>query len=384
MHSWRAAMPKGMFLKSSVGASNLSDPDGACTLERYYVENGAPSNAKNQPIPVETFVQYGLSFQRCIVPELEETTVAALNGCPSGFEIHLVTGERVIARRVVLALGTTYFKHVPDALAALPGGLASHSADHRDLGVLGRREVVVIGRGQSALETAALLNEQGAKVSLVVRAPSIVWGDVPLPHPTLLERLRRPRTGLGLGWRLWFYSNGPGMFQYLPEDLRIELVKRELGPAGAPWLKDRVMERFPVLQRHVLREAHTKGERVCLSLVDCNGKISEISADHVIAATGFKVDVRAISFLSADLLRRLELVRTTPALSSNFESSIPGLYFVGLASAYRFGPSMRFVLGAAYTARRIVRALSVARGDRSEVRATTFGEAGVLEEPRVG
>jgi hypothetical protein len=43
------------------------------------------------------------------------------------------------------------------------------------------------------------------------------------------------------------------------------------------------------------------------------------------------------------LLRDLRCVEQVPLLSTSFESSIPGLYFTGLAGAYNVGPVMRFL-----------------------------------------
>jgi hypothetical protein len=69
-----------------------------------------------------------------------------------------------------------------------------------------------------------------------------------------------------------------------------------------------------------------------------------------------------------------------PILSAHFESSVPGLYFAGLPSAYSFGPVMRFVAGAAFTAHKIsVQLAAVGRFPRSPVArlagATTFRES---------
>lgn len=378
MHTWRAAMPKGMFLKSEISASSLFDPSRDRTLERYYAEHDLDDAAKEEPVPLDRFIDYGLSFQRSLVPDLEETIVVALRAQREAFEIDLSTGERVIARRVILALGTTYFKQVPHPLSTLPRELASHSADHADLAPLGQRDVVVVGAGQSALETAAMLWEQGANVSLVARSPRIAWNGPPRRHSTMLQRLRRPDSGLGPGWHQWFYSHQQGLFQYLPEDLRLRIVRTALGPAGGWWLRDRFVGRVPVLKGHEVRDVRVKGDRVSLSLAHPDG-IRHISADHVVAATGYKVDVGAIPFLDARLLRRLALLGTTPVVSRTFESSVAGLYFVGLASATRFGPSMRFVLGAGYTARKIAGALSAHCGDRAAPQtATSLGKGDAL------
>lgn len=368
MQTWRNAMPRGMCLKSEAHASSLSGPDPNWAFERYCSSNGMSEIVKSTPVPLATFVKYGIDFQRTFVPDLEETMVVALTSASHAYELLLATGERVRAKRVVLALGTTYFKRVPPFFAALPADRTSHASDYDDLGVLAGREVVVIGGGQSALETAALASEAGARVCVVVRAPSVVWNGVPLDDPSPLERVRYPQTGLGRGWRLWLYCNAQELFQYLPEDVRVDRVKRELGPAGAWWLKDRVVGRFPVLEGHAVRGARAERGGVSLSVAGPNGEQRRARADHVVAATGYNVDVAAIPLLDPGLLHRLRCIGTAPRLTRSFESSLPGLYFVGLASAVRFGPSMRFVVGADYAARRVAGSLSRSVARRSTTR----------------
>lgn len=357
MQNWRTAMPKGMFLKSEGGGSNLSDPAQAMTLAHHCALKGLPYRDRVMPIPLETFVDYGLAFQRQLVPEVEECSVVGLAGKPGAFEVQLDTGERVTARRVVVAVGTTYFAYRPKEFATLPRELVSHSRDHSDFAEFAHREIIVIGGGQSALETAALLHEQGASVRVLVRELEVKWNPRPNPGPeTALWRLSPPRSALGAGWKSWFYCNGPGVFQHLPPEFRSEVVRRALGPAGAWWLRDRVEGKFPVLCGHVVGEARERAGKVCISVVGPPGQTSEISADHVIAATGYKVDISSLPFLDAGLLQRVRSYDAAPVLSANFESSVPGLHFAGLAAANQFGPSMRFVAGGDYTARRIANA----------------------------
>jgi FAD-dependent urate hydroxylase len=371
MQNWRSAMPKGMFLKSEGAGSNLSDPAHDLTLAHHCALTGLPYSDQGMPIPLEAFVDYGLAFQRTLVPEVEECNVVALAQKPGGFELQLETGERFKAQRVIVAVGTTYFGRLPDPLTNLPRELVSHSRDHADLGKLANREVVVIGGGQSALETAALLKEQGASVRVLVRAPFVAWNPPPCAPP-IQQRFSQPRSALGLGWKAWFYCHGPGVFQYFPQKLRSKVVRRALGPAGAWWLKDRVIGNLPVLCSHSVRGAEETGGRVCLSVDTDQGQKSEIFADHVVAATGYKVDIGALPFLDAGLKRKLRCEGRVPVLSPNFESSVPGLYFTGLASANQFGPSMRFVIGADYTSRRIASAMSARTGSAVAARRSQF------------
>lgn len=359
MQNWRYAMPKGMFLKSEGSASNLSDPDHSLSLARHCANNGL-AYGETLPIAISTFVDYGLAFQRQMVPEVEQLSVESLAAKQEGFELRLETGETLTARRVVVAVGTTYFARVPQEFAAFPRDLVTHASAHADFERFAGRDVVVIGGGQSALETAALLREQGAHARVLVRAPQLAWNPFPDGDKRLMDYLR-PHSGLGAGWKSWFYCKGPGLFQYLPQESRASVVRRALGPAGAWWLKERVLGQLPVECGVSVRQAQEQGGKLHLTVGaagGANGQTTRLSVDHVIAGTGYKVDLGAVPFLDPALSQRLHRVGDGPALSPAFESSVPGLYFTGLAAANRFGPSMRFVVGAEYSARRIVRALS--------------------------
>jgi hypothetical protein len=85
---------------------------------------------------------------------------------------------------------------------------------------------------------------------------------------------------------------------------------------------------------------------------------SERTVDHVVAATGFRVDAARYEFLGRDLLTDLRLVDGYPVLRAGFESSIPGLHFLGAPSAASFGPIMRFVAGTRYTGPALARAVA--------------------------
>jgi hypothetical protein len=80
--------------------------------------------------------------------------------------------------------------------------------------------------------------------------------------------------------------------------------------------------------------------------------------EHVIAATGYKVNLERLKFLNPEIRSQLKTVSGSPVLSSTFESSMPGLYFAGVAAANSFGPVMRFAFGAGFAARTLTRALA--------------------------
>jgi cation diffusion facilitator CzcD-associated flavoprotein CzcO len=354
MHSWLTRMPAGMLLKSEGFASNLYDPAARFTLKRFCAENALPYEAIDVPVPLETFTRYGRAFQQELVPNVEDKVVVGLDRGPRGFLLQLDQGETVAASDVIVAVGISYFFHVPAGLAHLPPDSFSHASDHRDLARFKTADVTVIGGGASALDVVAALRDVGAEVRLIARQSSLRFN---ISKPRSWWRQWYPTSGLGGLWRNQFYEHGPMLFRRLPQNLRWSIIRTALGPAGGGAVKDRV-ERAPLLLGHSVRYAQFRDGRVHLRLLCPNGEERTLSTDHVIAGTGYKVDLRRLTFLSKELHCQLRAVDFVPILSAEFESSVHGLYFVGLAAANTFGPVMRFLLGARYTARRLAKHLS--------------------------
>ena len=354
LRRWLSQMPKSMLLKSEGCASSLPDPAGQHSLPEYCHEEGLPFSEYGAPVSREIFARYAFAFQQKLVPNVEDVLVSAVSKVRDGFQLHLSNGETLQSARVIVASGLDHMAVSPQQLSHLSAELWSHSADHDNLSKFKGKDVAVMGGGQSGLETAAILREEGASVTLLVRASTIAWNRIPSTAPRpFYKRLRRPRTRLGEGLQLWVYDNAPQLFHHLPQQVRLSRVKASLGPAGAWWLKDRVVGQMPVLIGHQLLAAEARGGRVTLQITDQNGKPKVLIADHVIASTGYRFDFQNLPFLDPSLKSQIQDEEQMPQLSSYFESTVPGLYFTGLASANSFGPSMRFIAGTAYTARRI-------------------------------
>lgn len=355
MQAWRMN-PPGMFLKSEGCASNLSHPSASCTLQQYCNDRGLTYADSGAPVPVGVFTEYGLRFQKQFVSNVENTEVEQIDRLAMGFDVRLENGESFQARKVVVATGMSYTAYIPPILARLPSEFVSHSSDCHKPGDFKGRDVTVIGAGQSALETAALVHEAGAKVHLVTRRPALEWNPPPRTNRRpFRERIARPSSNLGDGLGPWLYSCAPMLFRYLPPQTRLSRVRTALGPAGAWWLRERVVNRFELITAHYLRSGKVCNQRVALQLNGSDDTVRDVSTDHVIAATGYRFALCRLPFLTQHLLSRLHSFAEAPILSRYFESSVPGLYFSGLASAPQFGPAMRFLDGAGFTARRIAR-----------------------------
>ena len=367
MQLWKDFMPEGMFLKSQGFASNLSDPAHTHTLEAFCKATGRPYRDYGLPVALDTFVAYGEWFREQLVPDIDEVLVTDISKAGDGFEVTLANSEQVRARKVVVAIGVEAFAYVPEPLSALPSSVCTHSSAHSDLSVFSGQEVIVVGAGNSALETAALLHEKGAKVQLVARKDVIRWNGVPLaPNRPLLQRLKEPEAGLGSGKATWFYSNHPGLFRRLPRSTRVYRARTALGPAGAVWLRERVEGQVPTLLGLSVKWARMQDGGVRLGLTGPGGT-REMGADHVIAGTGYRWDMTRLSFFGEQMLASLRNVPGTgsAAVGGDYQTTIPGLYMMGPAVAPTMGPVMRFVFGSEHAATTVARQLIGSSAARS-------------------
>jgi len=365
MQTWREHMPKGMLLKSDGFASSLSEPTGEFTIGKYCAQHGIEYDDLKIPVNLDTFIDYGIAFQRAYVPDLDTRTVTHIAGSKGAYRITLEDGEQFIARQVIVAAGITHFPHVPEEFAHLPKGLLSHSADYSDTSAMAGKRVAVIGAGASAIDLAVLLHEAGAQVQVVARRKALRFLDPPSPKGrSLYQRLRNPSSGLGPGMKSRFYCDAPGLFRLLPDNTRLRLVDSSLGPAPAYPMRLRMEGKVPADLGVSAIKAEARDGKVLLRYTLKDGMPKELLTDHVATATGYRVDVRRLGFLDESICGQIKTIRNSPRLSANFESSVPGLFFVGIAAAYSFGPLMRFAFGADFAARRIGRHL------RSTVRKT--------------
>lgn len=358
MKTWREHMPSGMLLKSDGFASSLSDPKNEFTLANYCASQSLPYHDTNLPVSLATFVHYGLAFQKRYVPDLDERTVVAIDAHPSKdsrsprFSVTLSDGQSLIGLRVIIAAGITHFPHLPENLNHLPESLASHSSAHSNLARFKHQSVTVLGGGASAVDIAVLLHEAGAKVDLIARRRAIRFHDPPSSKSrTLWQRLGTPSSGLGLGLKSRFFCEAPGV-QALPLGKRLWIVEQHLGPAPGWPMRERLTGKVPLKLGVTDLQIELISGKLCLSFL-ASGIRQEQLTDHIIAATGYRVDTHRLPFLSAEIQQTLRTEGTSPRLSANFESSVPGLYFVGIAAAASFGPLMRFAFGAKYAANTI-------------------------------
>lgn len=348
---WQRNMPKGMLLRSGWEASHIADPNQSLTLDIFRKES---HNHFSSPVPLDRFVNYGLWHQRHSVPDLDRRRIVCVEPGTRGFRLILEDGESVLASRVVIAAGISSFIWRPPEFDNLPPALATHTSEHRDFERFSGREVLVIGGGQSALESAALLHESGAGVELVARARQIRWlGGVVSRTihrgfgPTISKLLYAP-TDVGPAGISQIVTR-PDLVRRFSRPIQDWLRKRSIRPAGARWLVNRLKD-VPMHLGRTAVAATVKGERIRVRLDDG----SERDFDHVFLGTGYRVDVSKYDFLAPKLAGSISRHQGYPRLTDGFETSFPGLHILGAPAVWSFGPLMQFVVGTHYSSRTLM------------------------------
>jgi len=355
MSFWKQNMPVGMFLRSNWTATQIADPHRALTLEAFQAENG---DRFSLPVPLRSFVDYGLWYQAHAVPDLDRRKVARVESSPNGFRLILESGESLQARRVVIAAGIGSFAWRPPEFAGLPSCLVSHTSEHPDLGKFQGKKVLVVGSGQSALESAALLRESGAEAEVIGRAHRINWLQGVLSK-TLHHRLGKitrhilyAPTDVGPAGISQLMAR-PDLLRKLPRSLQDRLWKRAIRPAGARWLVDRLCD-VPIRLESSVVSVALSGESVKVRLSDG----SERTVGHVLLGTGYHVDISKYSVLDPGILQSVERSNGYPRLKQGLETSVPGLHILGAPAAWSFGPLLQFVSGTRYASRALFRSIA--------------------------
>jgi cation diffusion facilitator CzcD-associated flavoprotein CzcO len=370
MSFWRRHMPEGMRLRSPWIASHIAHPEQACSLDAYAATRGF---APLEQMPIDEFIRYGCWFQEQAAPDLDTRKVESVERTQHGFRLRLDDGELVRANRVVVAMGLAHQDFRPAPFAGLPREAVSHSCDHVNFEAFRGKRVAVVGRGQSACESAALLSEAGAEVELICRGP-VLWlgseqgdGSQRRDLAWRVRKLMMTRGAVGpfpLNW----LAEAPGIVHLLPDDLRAEFSARCLRAKASGWLRPR-FGAVQINDGQTIFCARAHGNRVTLDLVGGSSTV-----EHVVLATGYKIDIAKLGILAPSLLQKVAVNDGSPLLSYGMESSVGGLHFVGATSVHSFGPLMRFVWGAGYAAQSVTRAVLADRtGGRSSAMPSQGG-----------
>jgi thioredoxin reductase len=346
MSFWADRMPAGMLLRSPREASNIGDPGAALTLSAYEEASGTDPAA---PVPIETFIKYGRWFKRQSGFSLDTRLISNVKRERSAFRLTLDDGAVLKSQRVVVAAGIERFQRKPAVFRELPSELATHCYEGRKIADLATKRVAVIGAGQSALESAALLSEAGAKVEVIATIPELRWIGMhkwihelgPVSN-ALYSKFDVGPAGIS---RL---VASPNLVYHIPQRLKDRIRVRAVRPAGSRWLPPR-LGGVTVSTGRSVQAAKAVGQEVGLLLDDG----SQRRVDHVLMGTGYDVDIARYSFLDPELVADVRRLGGYPHLGAGFGCSVPGLYFIGATAARSFGPLLYFVAGTEFAAREL-------------------------------
>ncbi len=357
MEFWADKMPAGMLLRSPRVASNISAPSSAHTLDAFESSAGIAAKA---PLPLETFVSYGQWFQKQLAPNLDPREIASVQSADSKFRIVLKDGTAFFSKRVVVAAGIGPFQRVPEVFRTLPASQVTHCYSGFDVKSFAGKKVAVIGAGQSALESGALLHEAGAEVEIIARIPALRWiGQHPWLHRLgPISSMLYSKHDIGPAGISRLVAS-PNLMRRVPQEWRDTIRTRAVRSAGSAWLPARLKDVKVRIERFV-REAISSGAGVQLKLDD--GATSNV--DHVLLGTGYEADLTKYEFLPAELVNKIQVDGGYPVLQTGFRSSVTGLYFVGATAARTFGPLLYFVTGTEFASKALTSRMVKSRTDR--------------------
>jgi hypothetical protein len=267
----------------------------------------------------------------------------------------LEDGDTFFAQRVVMATGLLGHEVRPAQFDGLPRELVSHSCEHTDSERYQGKRVAVIGRGQSACESAALLHEAGADVEIICRG-EVIWNADPGKRSMLRKAVRTmignmliPPSQVGPFPHNWV-NEAPGIIQHFGQERRDRWNELSLRATAITWLRPRLKD-VPVDQGRTIFAARKAADGVSLTLDNATKRY-----DHVLLATGYHIDVDKMTMLEPKLREKIVRHGDLPVLNGGLESSVPGLHFAGASAVGSFGPLLRFIAGAGFAARRLTRA----------------------------
>ena len=355
-------------------------------------DNHGDTDNKNDPAP------------QAFLLHLEYVTAGSASSLP----------PRALCETLVWAAGL-HKPHVPPAAQALagPGERVVHYADLPEdyATAFAGEKVLVVGSGESAMETAAALWEHAASVDVIAGSGGLRLAvengnpdGVSLASATILDKAIVPgfeasplqfhRVGCARdGWKLTVDAvdtSSKISHNDMKRDtgVRYRCMKRDHGWRPSAYQAED-HERFEVLTHRVLEdpsvlEKSRPGKKVSKrranaeSYAAAAGTLADGVYDRIVLCTGFAMD--QAPFEGAKRAFRPDMdartVGALPRLRSNYESwNVPGLFFAGALAHSRdhirgAGGTLR---GMRYTARALRRVLVARRGGLHDVMGGAAG-----------
>ena len=335
MSFWKEHMPRGMVLRSDCNWH--LDPQNIYTIDKYLETRGLTRNDV-EPLSLDFYLGYTDWFREQVRVKIQESMVTRLDSLDdknARFKATLDNGSEVTAKNVLLAIGFQYFTNNPaDLIQQIPKGRWTHTCDMVDLGKLKDKKVLIIGGRQSAYEWAALIAEEGASevhVSHRHEAPDFTESEWTWINSYLDNMVTDPMDHINMH---------PDDRQSLDKRFWVE-GRLKLEPWLAPRLDKGSVNVWPESEIFSCTE-NPEGE------LKVQFKDSEtITVDHVVLATGYKVNIKNVPFLKAgNIFQKLKTDEGYPVLDERLQTSVPGLFATSMAATMRFGLFFAFTSSA--------------------------------------
>ncbi|UPM56131.1 NAD(P)-binding domain-containing protein [Gottfriedia acidiceleris] len=321
MDFWRNKMPQDMFIRTPHEFVSFSDPKDELTVQQFSLETGIELVT---PLPRPIFVEYANWFAQKAGIEFTTELITKVEHKKDYYEVTSESGERYLTKNVIVATGVEHYKHLPNILKEFPSNLVSHTSGYTSFAQFKGKKVVVLGSGQSAWEAAGLLHREGADIELVYRKEGPNYAGS-RENEIALRDVGDVFYNLPIEDKKEGWGQSPGSVAHFLKPY-VEGIVPQTGGVS--------VDRIEQLNDDELR--------IYLS----NG--AEKTVNHIIAATGFHINLDKAPFFDHKILSAIEReegFNQFPKLSESFESSLPGLYFAGPLSSHSHGPTFRFILG---------------------------------------
>lgn len=334
-------------LRSDVHVSEVFTKDRRFRLDRH-LHQTLPAEQARQicggRVPVRLFRDYLQQVARQLpFPVASERIVNVGHDRHANFRAITESGRDIVASQIVLACGIESHRSMPYCLAKLNDDRVAHSWQVDRYEHVRDQRVLVVGSGQSAAETIALLRPKN-RVTWIYRTEPIYYADpIALPRPVFDLAMR-----------------GSHIFSMLPHWLRLRLRQRMLGTTVTPDLKPQFNSGDVVSIRADVQSLNLQREAEGLRSHEMN-----LTFDRIVACTGYRYGVRNLSILEPSLRDAIVCDNDIPQLDRRFMTSLPGLYIVGAMAELKHGPAMRFMCGTRSATALVVAAIA-ARSVRRE------------------
>lgn len=300
MDFWKNQMPQDMFIRTPHEFVSLSDSKDELTVQQYSEETGTELVT---PLPRPIFVGYANWFAQKAGIEFTPELITHVTYKEGVYEVVSETGESHLAKNVVIATGVEHYKHLPNFLKEFSPSLVSHTSGNTGFSQFKGNKVVVLGSGQSAWEAAGLLHRDGTDVELIYRKQGPNYAGS-RENEIALRDVGEIFYKLPIDKKKEEWGQSPGSVAHFLKPYVEGLV---------PQNNEVEIEKVEQINENEIRLVLSKG--------------TEKIVNHIIAATGFHINVDKVPFFKVDLLSAIEREEgysQFPKLNESFESSLTG------------------------------------------------------------